>query len=231
MALVIEFLGRSGRSQQFIKIEAESVSIGRGYQNDVVINDPYISINHLRLEKRDEGWRLNDLDSLNGVEVLKAVGEDKSILASGSEIKLGRTKLRLVSDQSLMQEAKLLHRLERDTSRLNQWSIFLPLLVALMGFGLYSSYMNSFVQWEWKNILSLVLTMQLGTLLVAGFWALLGRFALLANPINPTAIPAYRPLLACRPKTPKMPTLALQVLFSYPPLLTLTRSHPSQKGA
>ena len=177
MALVIEFLGRSGRSQQFIKIEAESVSIGRGYQNDVVINDPYISISHLRLEKRDEGWRLNDLDSLNGVEVLKAVGEDKSILASGSEIKLGRTKLRLVSDQSLMQEAKLLHRLERDTSRLNQWSIFLPLLVALMGFGLYSSYMNSFVQWEWKNILSLVLTMQLGTLLVAGFWALLGRFA------------------------------------------------------
>ena len=177
MALVIEFLGRSGRSQQFIKIDAESVSIGRGYQNDVVINDPYISISHLRLEKRDEGWRLNDLDSLNGVEVLKAVGEDKSILASGSEIKLGRTKLRLVSDQSVMQEAKLLHRLERDTSRLNQWSIFLPLLVALIGFGLYSSYMNSFVQWEWKNILSLVLTMQLCTLLVAGFWALLGRFA------------------------------------------------------
>ena len=177
MALVIEFLGRSGRSQQFIKIDAESVSIGRGYQNDVVINDPYISISHLRLEKRDGGWRLTDLDSLNGVEVIKRIGTDQSILQSGSEIKLGRTKLRIVSDQSSMEEAKLLHRLERDTSRLNQWSIFLPLFIALMAIGVYSSYINSFVPWEWKNILSLLLTLQLGTLVLAGFWALLGRFA------------------------------------------------------
>lgn len=177
MALVIEFLGRSGRSQQFIKIDADSVSIGRGYQNDVVINDPYISINHLRLEKTDEGWQMTDLDSLNGVEVTKRVGTDQSILQSGSEIKLGRTKLRIVSDQSSMEEAKLLHRLERDTSRLNQWSIFLPLFIALMAIGVYSSYINSFVPWEWKNILSLLLTLQLGTLVLAGFWALLGRFA------------------------------------------------------
>lgn len=177
MALVIEFLGRSGRSQQFIKIDADSVSIGRGYQNDVVINDPYISINHLRLEKTDEGWQMTDLDSLNGVEVTKRVGTDQSILQSGSEIKLGRTKLRIVSDQSSMEEAKLLHRLERDTSRLNHWSIFLPLFIALMAIGVYSSYINSFVPWEWKNILSLLLTLQLGTLVLAGFWALLGRFA------------------------------------------------------
>ena len=176
MALVIEFLGRSGRSQQFLKVDAETVRIGRGYENDVVINDPYISINHLRLEKRDEGWHVTDLDSLNGVQVLKHVGSDETILESGAEIKLGRTKLRIICSQSAMQEAKLLHRFERDTSRLNRWSIFLPLLIAFMGLGLYSSYMNSFVRWEWKNSLSLLLVMQLGTLFLAGFWALVGRF-------------------------------------------------------
>ena len=176
MALVIEFLGRSGRAQQFLKVDADTVRVGRGYDNDVVINDPYISINHLRLEKRDEGWHVIDLGSLNGVQVLKHVGSDVTILESGSEIKLGRTKLRIVSDQSSMQETKLLHPFERETSRLNRWSVFLPLLIAFMGLGIYSSYMNSFARWEWKNVLSLLLVMQLGTLFLAGFWALVGRF-------------------------------------------------------
>lgn len=176
MALVIEVLGRSGRSRQHFKVDSDCIRIGRGYENDVVLDDPYISIHHLRLDKKGQGWEVTDLDSLNGVQVIRKVGSDEFILESGSEIKLGRTRLRIVSDQSLLQEAKPLHRLEKDSSRLNHWSVFLPLFIAFTGLELYSSYVNSFVRWEWKTIFSVLLTLQLGTLLIAGFWAVIGRF-------------------------------------------------------
>ena len=175
MALVIEVLGRSRRSLQHFKIDSDCIRIGRGYENDVVLSDPYISIHHLRLDKKGQGWEVTDLDSLNGVQVVKNVGSDEHILESGSEIKLGRTRLRIVSDQ-LLQEAKPLHRLEKDSSKLNHWSVFLPLFIAFTGLELYSSYVNSFVRWEWKTIVSVLLTIQLGTLLIAGFWAIVGRF-------------------------------------------------------
>jgi hypothetical protein len=177
VALVIEVLGRGGRARQYFKVGSDEVTLGRGYQNDVVLDDPYISIDHLRLEKTDQGWKIIDLDSLNGVQVVKSPSANRTFLVSGSEIKLGRTRLRIVSDQTGMQAAKPLHRFERDSSKLNHWSIFLPLFLVFVGLGLFSSYMNSFSRWEWKDSFFTLLSMQLGTLFVAGFWALIGRFA------------------------------------------------------
>jgi len=176
VALIIEVLSRSGRSRQHFKIDADSVLIGRGYQNDVVLNDPHISITHLRLDRVDQGWQITDLESLNGVQVVKKIGPDAAILESGSEIKLGRTKLRIVSDQCPMEETKLLHRLEQGSNRLNQLPVFLLLFVIFTGLELYSSYINSFVRWEWRNILPLILTLQLSIFFAAGLWATIGRF-------------------------------------------------------
>ena len=55
---------------------------------------------------------------------------------------------------------------------------FFALFIALMAIGLYSSYINSFVPWEWKNIFVPCAYAATGYIsLVAGFLALLGRFA------------------------------------------------------
>ena len=176
MALVIEVLSRSGRSRQHFKVDADRVLIGRGYQNDVVLTDPHISINHLRLDKLDQGWKITDLESLNGVQVVKKIGSDDAVLESGSEIKLGHTRLRIISDQCPMEETKLLHSLERDGNRLNRLYVFLWLLIAFTGLDLYSSYINSYVEWQWRNIIPVVLALQLGVFFVAGVWAIMGRF-------------------------------------------------------
>ena len=60
MAVIIEVLGWGGKRAQYFRVDADQVSIGRGYDNDIVLSDPHISENHLRLNACDDGWVITD---------------------------------------------------------------------------------------------------------------------------------------------------------------------------
>ncbi len=175
MAVIIEVLGWGGKRRQYFKIDADQVSIGRGYDNDIVLSDPYISANHLRLNACGDGWVITDLDSLNGLQVIKNPSTDESLFTSGAEIKLGRTKLRLVAESYPLEDAKILHGLERDTNKLNRLSVWLPLLVAVFATQLLSVYASTLAEWEWKNAIPVIVSAQLAIFVGAIFWSLLGR--------------------------------------------------------
>ena len=180
MAVIIEVLGWGGKSQRHYRVEWSSITIGRGYQNDVVLGDSHISANHLRLDAVEGGWQLTDLDSLNGVEIIKNPSADSTastmVLADGAEIKIGRTKLRIIADSYPVEAAKELHRLEKDVGQLNRFSIWLPLFMLVLAIDVSTLYTNSFVEWQWKNSLSSILVTQLFLLVLALFWAGVGRF-------------------------------------------------------
>ncbi len=185
MAVIIEVLGWGGKSRHHYRVEGSSISIGRGYQNDVVLSDSHISANHLRLDAVEGGWQLTDLDSLNGVEIIKnpsinSVSADSTsseiVLADGAEIKIGRTRLRIIADSHPVDAAKELHRLEKDVGQLNRFSIWLPLLLLVLIVDITALYANSFVEWQWKNALSSILFTQVFLLMLALFWGAVGRF-------------------------------------------------------
>ena len=185
MAVIIEVLGWGGKSRHHFRVDGPSISIGRGYQNDVVLSDSHISANHLRLDVVEGGWQLTDLDSLNGVEIIKnpsinSVSADSTsseiVLADGAEIKIGRTRLRIIADSHPVDAAKELHRLEKDVGQLNRFSIWLPLLLLVLIVDITALYANSFVEWQWKNALSSILFTQVFLLMLALFWAAVGRF-------------------------------------------------------
>ena len=185
MAVIIEVLGWGGKSRHHYRVDGPSISIGRGYQNDVVLSDSHISANHLRLDVVEGGWQLTDLDSLNGVEIIKnpsinSVSADSTsseiVLADGAEIKIGRTRLRIIADSHPVDAAKELHRLEKDVGQLNRFSIWLPLLLLVLIVDITALYANSFVEWQWKNALSSILFTQVFLLMLALFWAAVGRF-------------------------------------------------------
>ena len=70
------------------------ITIGRGQDNDVVINDPQISRTHLQLiQKDDETISVVDLNSANGTYVNghKITGEH--ILSQNDTVVIGRTTL------------------------------------------------------------------------------------------------------------------------------------------
>ncbi len=70
--------------------DIETIGIGRGTDNELVIDDPRASRHHCKLSKTPEGYRLEDLGSRNGVYV----GKEKATLAKlsrGEYFRIGKT--------------------------------------------------------------------------------------------------------------------------------------------
>ena len=77
-----------GRGQRF-EFEATDVTIGRGVENDVVLNDAGVSRNHARIKQQGQAWVLSDNGSSNGTELNGAVIEQPTTLRTGDRIGVG----------------------------------------------------------------------------------------------------------------------------------------------
>ena len=77
-----------GRGQRF-EFEATDVTIGRGVENDVVLNDAGVSRNHARIKQQGPAWILSDNGSSNGTELNGAVVEQPTALRTGDRIGVG----------------------------------------------------------------------------------------------------------------------------------------------
>jgi hypothetical protein len=75
----------------------ETLSIGRSRdQNRLVIDDKSVSRRHAVIECKESGWRIRDLESLNGVRLRgRTVPKEGATLSDGDEIQLGVAVLRV----------------------------------------------------------------------------------------------------------------------------------------
>jgi pSer/pThr/pTyr-binding forkhead associated (FHA) protein len=85
------------------------VHVGRGAHNDVRLSDESVSETHAKLQRREDGWYLVDMDSTNGTYVggTRVAGERK--LEGSPDIRFGGVKMRFavaVTDAPAETEAK-----------------------------------------------------------------------------------------------------------------------------
>ena len=85
-----------GRGQRF-EFEALDVTIGRGVENDVVLNDAGVSRNHARITAQGQQWILSDNGSSNGTELNGAVIARATQLRAGDRIGVGPITFRFES--------------------------------------------------------------------------------------------------------------------------------------
>jgi pSer/pThr/pTyr-binding forkhead associated (FHA) protein len=71
------------------ELHADTVSIGRGNRNDIIIRDGEVSREHCRLTKASDEYEVQDLDSSNGTFVGGQRVHGKWLLQSGMVIELG----------------------------------------------------------------------------------------------------------------------------------------------
>lgn len=72
------------------------LTIGRSNENDIVINNPFVSGQHLRIVFRDAGYHLEDLGSRNG-SLVNGVRVKKTIpLTEGDQVRIGEVLLEFV---------------------------------------------------------------------------------------------------------------------------------------
>lgn len=96
--LIIEEVNRLGHVTGRHSFEQFPVTVGRGYQNNLIIDDPYISADHIHIDETETGWQIEDQQSENGVKYrLHSNQSQPGNLNSGDEIIIGRTRLRLLS--------------------------------------------------------------------------------------------------------------------------------------
>lgn len=94
--LVLEITSHAGDgSVTHRMVESFPATLGRGYHNDIILSDPHVSAQHVRIEYDGEGWNIRDLGSENGLLVNDKLYKDiPARLASGDTVRIGRTEIR-----------------------------------------------------------------------------------------------------------------------------------------
>lgn len=72
-------------------------TIGRGNENDVVLGDGFLSLDHARLLYNGRGWMIEDLGSTNGTRINGHAITRPAAVKLGDTIEFGRVKVRLVA--------------------------------------------------------------------------------------------------------------------------------------
>ncbi len=73
-------------------LEAEVTTAGRSTESDVFLDDVTVSRKHVEIRRKQDGWYVHDLGSLNGTYVNRERVEVTK-LASGDELQIGKFKL------------------------------------------------------------------------------------------------------------------------------------------
>jgi FHA domain len=134
----VEVLKRNGEVLARHAVTELPCYIGRGYDSDVLIDDPYIDTTHLEIEEIEpEGALVNDLESVNGTKHLSLGTPFVSGMVLPNDVLcLGRTRIRIRSCYDAVQETLPMHhsslpdRLNSTTSAVQALLIFLLAVIA-----------------------------------------------------------------------------------------------------
>lgn len=166
----IEFLTRDKQLKSRHRFEQLPITIGRAFDNDLVVDDPYVSHHHAIIESAESGHvYIRDLDSENG---LIANGQQQSnYLIQDDSIRLGHSNIRFKHAES-----KVAETLSDTTS--HQWEGWLPGMVGLILLlctTITSSWLGTTEKFSILTVLSDISSVLLVVFLWVGAWGLITR--------------------------------------------------------
>lgn len=181
-AIVVELLDRAGAVVARHRSESLPVRLGRAYDNDVIVDDPFVAPCHVRIERRDDGVLVaRDAGTQNGIHAARrrrrwkwghsdeqsreiALSPDTVVRAGHSSFRV-RTSDQAVAPERLDTTAHAWEGLRPSTVAL----VMVVLLALLNAWTLDTSTQETFI---YESNLAIVTGMMVGW---AGAWALLNR--------------------------------------------------------
>lgn len=176
--LVVEIINRANHIHNYLKFDNFPIKMGRAYDNDLIIPDPYICENHLIIwENKITGkWTIEDFDSVNGIYVNGKKNLDRMVeVGSGDEIKLGRSILKLVEPSHPVPESIKMDRTYDDKRELLKmclgWGgITLAVILACL-----QEYFHGITNVPLSEYLITILLMLLIPLVWIGGWSFMSK--------------------------------------------------------
>ena len=167
----IEVLSRHREVIARQRIATNAITIGRAYDNDLVLDDPHVAAHHLRLVHDNNGaWVAEDLDSVNGLYVDgKRVRRERVVLDAGATLHIGHTGLRVRSStQTVPAELPLL----RGTLH---WPVALACLALVFAFALLELWLGETTAPKLIRYLSPLLALAVIVAVWTSAWSVLSR--------------------------------------------------------
>lgn len=156
MELILELLGTTNNLLERQKFSKDTVSIGRGYSNDLIINDEHADVEHARLELDSEGrWWIVDQGSVNGVRPARSKQRiERRAIESGDVFVLGRNKLRIYFSSHPMPPAVRIRWIESFLLWLGKPMVLTGMVLSYIGVKAVSSYLTSIGEFSWTAFFS-----------------------------------------------------------------------------
>jgi hypothetical protein len=173
--LIVEVLGRAGAPCKLHKADRFPVRIGRAFDNDLVLSDPYVSPLHLIIEMGDNGWIAVDQNSTNGTTVAKTGPIAHAVeVQSGDQLLVGRTVLRLWSPSHLVPEALPLQPQRSLARRAVTPLLSIASICCAVAFIMLTEFLDTAKQAKPLSLLANALPLCSFPFLWAGIWASAG---------------------------------------------------------
>jgi hypothetical protein len=171
MSWYIETLARNGDVLRRQRIEALPIRLGRGYDNDFIIDDDYVAASHARIELDAAGRLvLRDLGSRNGLDH-RGKRLQEVVLLGDTVVRVGHTSLR-VRAASFPVPAELEDR------TFHRWEGALPGAAGILltsGFALFARWLSDTQYFEFVRYFEALAYGAGAALLWSGAWAFANR--------------------------------------------------------
>jgi FHA domain-containing protein len=169
----VEILSRHRDIAARFRIAGAEARIGRGYDNDVIIDDPYVAAQHLRIF-RDEAGQLvaEDMGSANGMFLDGGRSRLARIIVDGRHpIRIGQTFLRV---------REIGYAVERERLAQPERRAILPIMaavlaLAILGINALNEWLTQTSEPRLSGLLTPLLALVATVLAWVGGWALLSR--------------------------------------------------------
>jgi hypothetical protein len=176
--IYVEILDRRGEVLRRERVTALPARIGRGYDNEIILDDPHVCATHALLE--DVGWgplRLRNLDSLNGVLELPSGRRANVVdMMPGTVAQLGRTLVRIRDAAEPVPAAVPISRRPHVVEwSLGHWTASIAWIALMLGAGTWSATRAATADVNWNSIALAQGGSLLAVLAWAGAWALVTR--------------------------------------------------------
>ncbi len=177
MELIFDIIDQSGRSHQYRKLSGEWLTIGRAWDNDLVLTDPAVNAHHAVIEK-DENNQLmiTDLGSLNGTSVRGKQHISGTVpLLVGEEYVLGKTRIYIYTPDHAVADAVKVADMDNMVRYLDDTRLVAAAIMMVTLFYAGEQWLNMFSGFKWQEITNVLLFIFGGAIGLALFWAVIGR--------------------------------------------------------
>jgi pSer/pThr/pTyr-binding forkhead associated (FHA) protein len=174
--IIIEVQNRTSSHISYFRFDREPVRIGRAFDNDVIIPDPFISPHHATIARTpDGGLSVIDSESINGVILNKGKPlSGQTPIVSGDRIVLGKTTLRILTAEHEVPPAVLLTPKQPLLKKIAVPLLAVTSFLFTLGLLVLIQFLDTSKVTKFISLLAEALPVLFIPLIWAGIWAFVG---------------------------------------------------------